>query len=207
MKPTHFRASFTTLSLWASGSWDMAVEKYFKLKEFTTEAMADGKRYHEDWETEIKKTGCLPAVFGGKKLERPKTEMFKKVYINDWLELIGKVDLVDEPTVHEFKTGVQSSEHYANSVQTGIYGVLCTMDGFLLQNYKEIPVKGVFVDRAEIHHYNQHSKKVDMSFVWLTDKVLDDALDWVLTYSSEMHNYLVENGLYEKLAKTTMLKA
>lgn len=179
------RASYSLLEMWASGNWERAVKYYFKLEDFVTPAMADGRKFHEDWNKEIEKTGRLPECFGAKPLVRPFPEVKKVVQLADWIELVGKIDCIDAPVIYEFKTGKQSSESYASSKQTGVYAVLATRSN-------------IFVDRAEIYHYDQYLKKFDMSVVWLTDKVLEEAEDWVLTLGAEIHAYFEENGLYER---------
>jgi len=182
-----FRASFSVLNAWAKGDWERAVEMYFKLDDFTNQAMEEGKEWHKKWENEIENTSCLPEVFGGARLEKPKTELKLEFQLADWLELVGVVDCYDvEGDVYEFKTGHSSSQSYANSMQTRIYGLL-------LKLHKQK------VRKAIIHRYNQHSKKADCSYLWLTSEQLKNALDWVHTFSSEMHNYLEENDLYKEL--------
>lgn len=180
-----FRASYTVLNTWMSGNWERAIKQYFKLEKFTTPAMADGKRYHEMWEQEIITNKRLPAVFGGKELTNPKPEYKTVVELEPWLDLVGVIDCYDEPTIHEFKTGITSSEVYAGSMQPGVYAVLATMNG-------------MYADRAQIWHYDQYSKKVDISQVWLTDKRLKQAQEWIVALSSEMHDYFLENKLYER---------
>ena len=184
-----FRASWSVLSVWAKGDYNRAVKSYFKLEEYTSPQMEAGKDYHEKWQQEILKTKCLPKVFGDKKLNDPKPEYKAVVQIADWLELVGVIDCIDSPVLYEFKTGKsKTSEDYAGSWQTGIYGVLATFDK-------------KFVDRAEIYHYDQYQKKADMSIRFITDKLLKDSLNWVMTQSGEMHNYLLQNDLYRRFGK------
>lgn len=183
-----FRASYTVLNTWYSGDWERAIKQYFKLDKFITPAMADGKRYHEMWEMETSETKALPMTFGGKKLTNPKPEYKTVVELEPWLDLVGVIDCLDENTIHEYKTGKTTSEVYAGSMQPSVYGLLATFDD-------------KFVDRAVIHHFDQYSKTVDMSIVWLTDKKLDYAHEWVLGLGSEMHNYFLENNLYERFGK------
>lgn len=180
-----FRASYSILSVWAGGDWERAIKMYFKLEKFTTPAMAEGKRYHEQWEQHIKATKTLPAVFGGAKLQQPQTEVKKVVELEPWLDLVGVIDCLDQPIIYDWKTGKQSSEHYAGTMQPGVYGVLSAFAG----NY---------TDRAIIWHYDQYSQKTDVSHVWLTDKRLLQAQNWIVTHASDMHHYLTENKLYER---------
>ena len=180
-----FRASYSVLSTWASGDWEKAIKMYFKLETFTSPAMEEGKKYHKQWADYILKNKSTPMELGSIKLSDPTVEIKKTVNIHDWLDLVGVIDCYDKPIIYEWKTGKGTSESHASSPQAGVYGVIATMAGF-------------YADKAEIYHYDQHAKKSDMSIVWLTDKVLKDSLNWVETLSSEMHNYLKENQLYEK---------
>ncbi len=183
-----FRASFSVLNLWASGNWEDAIKAYFKLDRFITRAMAEGKEHHEAWEQHILATKTLPEVFGYRVLLDPKPEIKLEVKLYDWLEAVCVIDCLDAPTVYEFKTGISNSQHYANQMQAPLYGFLATMSG-------------IYIDRAEIHHYDQHAKEADMSIMWITDAVLKQAQEWLETYASEMHAYLIENDLYNQLKK------
>lgn len=183
-----FRASYSVLSLWQSGRWEDAINAYFKLEAFTTPQMEEGKRFHQEWEEEVKKTGCLPAVFGGAKLSNPDTEMKKVVELEPWLDLVFVIDTYDQGDIHEYKTGVKSSQQYANDKQIGVYAVGCVLS--------DLPAKRLF-----IHRYNQYTKEADTSMVWVTEQLLKDTVAWVETTASEMHNYFIENDLYERFAK------
>jgi hypothetical protein len=75
--------------------------------------------------------------------------------------------------------------HYANDWQVAIYAVGATMSGH-------------YIKLAEIYHYDQYIKRMDMSPVWITDKLLNNTYERIITTASEMHNYFEENGLYNK---------
>jgi len=181
-----FRASYTVLSLWAKGDYEEAVRAYFKLERYITPQMAEGREYHERWQKEIESKGCLPAVFGGGKLQKPKAELKLVAPVYDWLELVGVIDCYDRPTIYEFKTGLsKSSMDYASDYQTAVYGVLATLSE-------------LYTDRAIIYRYDQYSRKADMSMVWLTDKLLREGLNWVESLAGEMNHYLESNSLYER---------
>lgn len=184
-----YRASFSVLSQWASGNWERAIKDYFKVDKFVTPAMVDGREMHEKWADYIKKNNALPLEFGGQKLKTttPIVEQKRVVKLASWCDLVYIMDLYDEPTIYDWKTGKQSSEVYANSKQLPVYAMGATLDGFL-------------VERAEIHHYDQYLKKADMSIIHITDKALEDAQNWVLTLAGEMQNYLLVNKLYERFA-------
>lgn len=180
-----FRASYSVLSIWSSGDYERAIKAYFKLENFITPAMVDGKKWHKTWQKHIVKESTVPPIFSIQKLNNPETELKIVVELAPWLDLVGVIDLYDRPCIWDWKTGKQSSEKYANTMQAPIYGLLATMTKR-------------YVEKAIIGHYDQYTKKSDVSHVWLTDSLLNKAYNWVETLSSEMHHYLTENKLYEQ---------
>jgi hypothetical protein len=181
-----FRASYSTLSTWARGDIDRAVEGYFKLATFTTPQMEAGKKFHKEWELEIKETGCMPKVFGGKQIKLPhKTERKIVRQITDWMELVGVIDLdINSKLLIDFKTGKTPSGAYTQSFQHKLYQILRPT-----------------AHRFEYHHYDQYKKTSDVSIIYLTDQTMDEGLNYLLTYGAEMHSYLIENRLYERYSK------
>jgi hypothetical protein len=177
-----FRASYSVINTWASGDWQRAIQMYYKIGQFTTRAMAEGRDYHEKWCKEITETKHLPAAFGGGALFTPVCEKKLVVELADWLDLVFIIDCYDKPDIHEFKTGKTSSESYASSYQSGIYAVGATYAGLL-------------VDRAILHHFDQTNGKYDMSIKWITDQVLKDTMEFITTISSEMQDYIIKNDL------------
>ena len=188
------RASFTVMNLWAQNKWQDAILYYFKLERIVTPAMEEGLRFHKEWELETNKTSKLPKVFGDKTFEKPETELHLQVSLSDWLDLSGKLDCLDAQTIYEYKTGKQESDFYSRTFQTSVYGLLATYNNRI-------------VTRAEIYHYDQYTKKADMSIVWITDQMLRDTLSWVETIGSEMHNYFITNRLYEKYGNYRMTES
>lgn len=183
------RVSFSILNSWAHGDIDRAVAPFAGVEIEPTEAMAEGKRYHELWEKSARKTGELPKVFGGRKLNDIDLELdTKKVrQINDWCVLSGVLDVRDGNTGIDYKTGRKSATDYANSMQAKVYQVL----------YPEI-------SRFEYYCMNQHLVKSDpdrvsMSIVHLSRKTLEEGLEWVLTMAAELREYLINNGYGNRL--------
>ena len=183
-----FRASFTVLDQWNSGNWEMAVKMYFKLEKFVTPAMQAGREWHEKWAKHVTDTKTMPIEFGGKALINPVAEQKTVIQIQDWLELVGIIDCYATPVIYEWKSGKQSSEAYAGSQQGGIYAILGT--------YSK-----KYVERIEIHHFDQYSKKSDMSIVWVTDELLKNTYNWIITTAGEMHMYFEKNDLYNRFGR------
>lgn len=190
MKPTKFKFSYTTLRAWEQGNYEDAIKYFYRLPVERSRAMIEGGEYHERWEREIQNTKKLPVVFGSKQLVNPSPEQYIKVQVSDWLILSGKIDCYDKPTIYEFKTGKANSEEIARSKQPGVYAVLSTLN----RQYASI---------AEIHCFNQHlnADNKSMSIVHLTDKVLQDSLNWIETLASDMRHYIEMEKLYEKFTQ------
>lgn len=183
------RVSYSILNAWAKGDVDRAVAPYAGVDLEATEAMEFGKRKHATWERETKHTGRLPNCFGGRKLKSPKLELStKKVRkINDWCYLSGVLDVLDGDVAIDYKTGKTPAGEYLNSKQHEVYQIL----------YPSIK-------RFEYHCFNQHLHKSDdghitVSVAYLDKNTLQTGLNWVLTMAAELREYLINNGLGDKL--------
>jgi len=134
-----FRASYSTLSAWARGDYDLALGMYFKTTSFDTEAMALGRALHDEWEREIKASAHMPQVFGGKPLPPGfRVEVFAHRMLAPWLQLRGKLDLRLPVVGFDWKSGTTPSTQWANGMQHKVYQVL----------YPEL-------ERFEYHAFNQ----------------------------------------------------
>ena len=158
---------------------------YFKLDTFTTPAMAAGNELHKKWEAETMRTKCLPEVLGGTPLTDPKVEHKIVASLQPWLNLVGVIDCNDGHTLYEYKSGVQSSEQYASGKQHGVYALLARQAGYDPKLIKII-------------HYNQYTKRKDVSLVWVTDTLVNEAREWVETIAGQMHSYYLTNKIYER---------
>ena len=182
-----FRASYSTLAAWARGDYDLAIGMYYRTTKFDTEAMRRGREYHDQWDKEIKATGRLPEIFGGKQLpEKHNAEIFARKMITPWLEVRGKLDLKAGDVGYDWKSGVTPSTQWAQSYQHKVYKVL----------YPHLK-------RFEYHAFNPVARKdraVSVSIVHLTPKSLEEGVEWLVTHASEMKHYIEQNGIEEKMA-------
>lgn len=183
------RVSYSILNAWAHGDIDRAVAPYIGESVEPTQAMIDGKKMHEKWEREVRRTKRLPKVFGGRKLESPQLELTTKRIrkLNDWCALVGALDVKDGTTAIDYKTGKSTATDYVNSKQHEVYQIL----------YPEIK-------RFEYYCYNQHLYKDDdahitVGVVHLSKRTLEDGLEWVLTMAAELREYLINNGYGDRL--------
>ena len=183
------RVSYSILNSWARGDIDRAVAPYTGVEIESTEAMEYGKKKHTDWEKETKRTGRLPRKFGGRKLNSPQLELgTKKVRkITDWCYLSGVLDVLDGDTAIDYKTGRATASEYLSSHQHECYQIL----------YPNIT-------RFEYHCLNQHlhrtdDKHITMSIAYLNKDTLRNGIEWVLTMAAELREYLINNGMANKL--------
>lgn len=180
-----FKTSYSTLSTWARGDYDLALSMYFHRSDFDTPAMAFGRAMHTQWEREIKKTGRMPVMFGGRLLKPGfRCEVFASKMLAPWLEVRGKLDLLTDDAGFDWKTGITASTAYGNSYQHKVYQVL----------YPHLK-------RFEYHAYNQYSKKITVSIVHLSPKTLAQGIDWLVTHASEMKQYIEDNDLERVFAE------
>lgn len=177
-------ASYTLLKTWNNGlGYDAATKMYFKLEKFASKAMVEGARKHKEWADHVIATKTIPEIFGVRKLNAPVVEKLIEHEINEWLSLKMFADCIDEPVLIDWKTGGKTSEQYASEKQLPLYGAILSLEG-------------INVTKGEIYRYDW--KNVDHSIVWLTKEAKQDALNWALDQSAQIHNYFTENGLYEK---------
>jgi hypothetical protein len=101
--------------------------------------------------------------------------------LEDWLQFVGVIDLIDDKKIYDYKTGRTSISAYASSHQIPIYQLLAVKSGLEIN-------EGYYL------HYDQHSKTVEKSKRYLTEKTMQDAHDWIITFSSEIYSSLEEAG-------------
>lgn len=183
------RVSYSILNAWASGDIDRAIAPYKGVKVEPTEAMKYGKKMHEIWERHARKHKALPKTFGGRKLNSPELELnTKKVRkLTDWCILSGVLDAKDGNVAIDYKTGVATATDYVNSRQHEVYQVL----------YPELKRFEYYCKNQHLHHGDPN--QITVGVVYLSRKTLEDGLNWILTMAAELREYLINNGLGDKL--------
>lgn len=171
------RVSYSMLSAWEARDYDKAIAMFLGQQTMKNEAMQAGIDYHEQWEQEVKVTRKLPSIFGAKDLNNPETEVKIEKRLTDWLTLVGVIDLRDIPDIYEYKTGRTNASAYARSHQHTTYQVLDP--------------------RATMAHYfayNQYTNTVTYERVHLTEKSLEDGIEWVVSLAADMKATLENMG-------------
>jgi len=190
MKKQIFRASYSILNSWSRGYAQDAINMYFKLDREPNKFMIAGRKYHKEWEDYIIKNNKMHPQLssGNRELKDPQCELKLEMPINKHIELVGVIDCLDEHTIYEFKSGSYPSSQYANGKQVDIYSLLTKYHGY-------------DVTKAFYLHFDQYIRETDSALVWITPERTQKAKEWVINVAEEMHNYLLNNGLYEKYPK------
>lgn len=186
---SEIRTSYTILEMFDKGNFDDAMLCQFGLWSMlpTNKAMLAGREWHDKWAKESVATKSLPSMFGGKKLNNPAIEQKLEAKVSDDVLIVFKPDLVDEPTIFEYKTGIADSSFYLSKRQLPLYAAL-------------LERLGQTVEAGQIIHYNQHTDQTDVSYIWLTKKEKDEALAWAIDVARKMKDYIEEN----KVTKETI---
>lgn len=182
--PYPIRLSYSIIAAWLRGDWDNATAPFMGRETFSSEAMEAGKRYHRKWEKEALRTGRLPHVFGGGKLaEGFRTEQKREVWLNEWIQISGILDLIEGKSATDYKTGKKNATGYANGDQHKFYKVLA-------------PELETFYYRCMNQHLRRGiPERTSFGVVHLTDRALEDGIEMILTVAPEIHKYLIDSGV------------
>lgn len=178
MSDLQIRTSWSMLSAWSHERYQDAIAMLLRQPTVATDAMLEGKRLHEIWELEGRKTGCLPETFGGQKLNQPKFEIKKEIRLNSWIVFVGVLDVLDLPRGVDYKSGSTPATAYANSLQHCCYQVL-------YPNLKSF----------EYHVYNTATKRASMVMIHLDDNTLRRGVEFILSNASEIRAYCEQNDI------------
>lgn len=176
------RLSFSLLNAWSKGHIDEAVAMYLHLPYKETEAMKQGKEYHEKWGAEITETGTVKIGKTHFNFTNPQIEHGIIVPYNDRWDLKAVYDCLDDDILYEFKTGTTDTMQYARSYQIPFY--------FLVAKLSNIPVK-----YAVLMHYNQHNNKGGFMLLHNGDEMIAKAQNLIDTLAPEIEQYFIENKI------------
>lgn len=177
------RLSHTLLNLWIRGEVDRAIDYYFKLNKFEpTQAMIEGLAIDKAIQEEIIGRKKLPDFLGGERLINPKPQLKLEIEHNQYFDFVGVIDCYDEGRIYEFKTGALNSFNYLTQEQTKLYAYLC---------YKSnLPAKEIVVIR-----YSQKENEFDWSNAFVSEKTIDEAINFIDSVAPEIYSFFIEKGL------------
>lgn len=175
------KISYSIISMWEKGDINGVIEALNGHWQKPNKYMQYGIEQHEKWEAEVKQTGCLPEVFGGQELVKPEVEKYRKIQVLDWLWLSGITDLQHGENgeyLVDYKTGKTVSDAYLRTMQAPIYKIL-------------FPEAKLF--RYLCH--NQYNGTITSSYLRLTDKLREEALEKVVTVACDIRATLEQMGM------------
>jgi len=159
------------------------IDCYFHLNKKSSQAMEDGKKFHEEISESITKYNNLPEYMDFKaSFITPKTEHEVTVPYNEICDIKGIFDCLDEPNLYEWKTGVSDSLEWARTGQIPLYFLICEL--------AKIPV-----DLAYLVRHNQYEKKTDFAIIHNSQKLRDKARNIVDSVCYPIYDYFQEQGL------------
>lgn len=186
------KLSYSILSAWSSGKWEEAVAMYLGKGLPPTPAMELGKLKHQIWANHIQKFGTLPPELGGDDLHKPIVEQKwqKIIPVGDKYQILirGVIDLEDDGVLIDHKCGLSTPASYISGVQLDYYKLLrpeATVGKYICHN----PYKC----GATCQPDNHTCYSIGIKF--LSDENAEHALEHIITFGSEMIEYLEANKL------------
>lgn len=176
------KLSHSILDAWASGKYEAAVAYYLGKDYPSTPQMELGRLKDEEWTNHIMKTGFLPEELGGDSLNEPIAQQkYEKIIpLSDDAQILlrGRLDLLDGDEITDFKCGMTEPAAYVDKMQMPYYKLL--------------------VPEAKLGKYlcfNPYFDVLRVGVVFLTDKDAERALEHIITFGSEMIDYLKSQKL------------
>lgn len=176
------KISYSIANAWLNGDKEGAMRMLLGERIEPTPAMQFGTAMHKEWEDEVKRTQCMPAVFGGQKILKPKTEQYYKTWLTDQLCVSGVVDLQYETEdgrtiLVDYKTGKGNAGAYAGSLQAYVYQLF-------------VPSARTFLFK----HYNQYEGTTSTAIVQLTPETATEAIVTLRQVGDEIFEELDNRG-------------
>lgn len=175
------KLSYTILNNWMQGRYEEAIAQYLGKPLIPTPQMNLGKLKHELWERYIKENKSLPLELGGGELRDPITEQKYGKLIplgDDNILFRGVIDLEYDNILEDFKCGLGEPSAYLNGWQLDAYGLL-----------RPEATEGRF------RCFNPYSETYSIGVKYLNSKTAEKALENIITFGSEMIDYLRVNKL------------
>lgn len=177
------KLSYSILNAWAHPMrQEDAVGMYLGKPLPETPQLTLGKLKHEAWANHILQHRAIPDELGGGDLANPVVEeKYEKIIpLNEDYQILirGMVDLVDGEYLYDWKCGVGEPAAYVSTMQLDYYKLL-------LPQVKE----------GQYRCFNPYNKKVTIGVKYLSEANAEAAVEHILTFGSEMIQYLEANKL------------
>jgi hypothetical protein len=175
------KLSYSILNTWKQARFEEAVAQYLGKPLIPTPAMELGKVKHKVWEQHINKYQELPEDLGRAQLIAPRAEQkYEKVIPLGKHQILfrGVIDLEDNDIITDFKCGLGEPAAYLDTWQLDAYKLL-------RPNAKE----GRYIC------YNPYRDTYKVGVKFLSDLNAELALENIITFGSEMIDYLSSQRL------------
>lgn len=176
------KLSYSIIDAWMRGQYEQAIGYYIGQALPPTPQMELGKAYDEMWEAHIKQYGTLPDELGGGILTnpQPQTKYQKVIPLDDKYQILfrGVPDCPDNEICYEFKCGLTEATSYVDGWQADAYKLLRPQ--FTQANYL---------------CYNPYFNTLTKGIKYLDDSNAEHALENIITYGTEIIDYLIANRL------------
>ena len=193
------KLSYSIINAWASGNWEEAVSMYLGKDLPENPYLTLGKMFHEKWEKYILETSKMPDELGGQHIDNPivETKYQKLISMGDKYQILlrGVIDLEcvedGEVILQDHKCGIGKASSYVDSMQLNYYKLLrphATIGRYACHNpYKcEALCQAKKLDKHVCYGYG---------IKFLNDDNAENALNHIITYGSEIIQYLEVNKL------------
>lgn len=176
------RLSYSILSCWEKGDYDGTIMRLRGEWPEPTKPMLMGRDADERWTHEVNVTGRMPVDFGGAKFSgEARTQLKKAFWINDWIQVVGVLDLKEPKIGRDWKYGATSATQYANGYQHKVYQVL-------------YPEMTMFAYHA-FNPYVPREDAVTSAYIHLNKESLTDGVEYIITHGSSIRDYIEKNEL------------
>ncbi|MDQ5954071.1 MAG: hypothetical protein QG647_809 [Patescibacteria group bacterium] len=193
------KLSFSILNAWSKGQFEDAISMYLGNPLPENPYLELGKLFHEKWEKHILDTNMMPPELGGQELEDAKTEIkYQKIIdMGDKYQILlrGVIDLqcVEDNNIilQDHKCGLTRASAYVDSLQLDYYKLLipsANIGRYACHN----PYKCEALCQAK--NLKEHIC-YGYGIKFLTENNAENALNHIITYGSEMIQYLESNRL------------
>lgn len=193
------KLSYSVLNAWSSGRFEDAIGMYLGKDLPENPYLELGKLMHELWATHILATKRMPPELGGQQLRKPIVEQKyqKLIPVGGKYQILlrGVIDLeCTEPIgviVQDHKCGTGRSASYVDTMQLDYYKLLrpgVTIGRYACHN----PYKcEALCQRKQLKKHECYGYGIK----FLTSENAENALNHILTYGSELIQYLEANNL------------
>lgn len=178
-----FKLSYSIINAWSTGNFEQAIALYLGKPYPATPAMELGKLKDEFWNNHVIATKEIHPELGGGKVDKPVVQQKyeKRLPFTNDVEMLlrGVPDMVDGTICYDWKCGLTTPSNYVDKMQMDFYKLLLPQLNL-----------GVYLC------YNPYNDTYSKGIKFLHKGDAENALDHIITFGSEIYDYLIVNKLF-----------